>query len=135
MRYAKWLKWLLWIGGGVSCLALPAVFLPLSWMSICHERVGLGPLPAGAIVPYLARSLSAFYAFFGGLCIVVSFDVHRHRPTITYIGVTHILFAAGLGVIGLTAGLPWYWIAAEAPAALGFGAGILLLQAMDKSDA
>ncbi|MHC4716217.1 MAG: hypothetical protein ACYS5V_04550, partial [Planctomycetota bacterium] len=100
MRYAKWLKWLLRIGGGVSCLALPAAFLPLSWMDACHQRLGLGALPDGPIVPYLARSLSAFYAFFGGLCIVVSFDVRRHGPTITYIGVTHVVFAAALGVIG-----------------------------------
>ena len=128
MRYAGWLKWLLRLGGGVSCLALPAVFLPLSWMAACHEWLGLGTLPAGPIVPYLARSLSAFYAFFGGLCIVVSFDLRRHRATITYIGVTHVVFAAALAVIDLTAPLPWYWIAAEAPAALAFGTGILLLQ-------
>ncbi|HUU23700.1 MAG TPA: hypothetical protein VM389_14295 [Phycisphaerae bacterium] len=134
MQYDLWLKWLLRLGGGVSCLALPAVFLPLSWMAACHEWLGLGPLPQGAIVPYLARSLSAFYAFFGGLCVLVSFDVRRHRPTITYIAVTHVAFAAGVAVIDLTAGLPWYWIAAEAPAALAFGAAILLLQAAARGD-
>ena len=63
-------------------LALLAVAMPTSWMAAIHRWLGLGEFPAGPIVPYLARSLSAFYAMFGALMWVVSTDVRRLAPVL-----------------------------------------------------
>ena len=54
------LRWLLVACGVMTLLALPAVFLPQAAMDAIHRSLGLGPLPEGPIVLYLARSLSAF---------------------------------------------------------------------------
>ena len=42
--------------------ALVAVVMPLSWMAATHRWLGLGEMPTGPVVEYLARSVSAFYA-------------------------------------------------------------------------
>lgn len=123
------LKVLLRAGGCASLLAVVAVVMPRAWMAACHARLGLGELPAGAIVEYLARSLSAMYAIVGGLMLLAAGDLRRHAPVITYLGLTHIVFAAAMLAIDLRIGLPWYWTAGEVASAGGFGAAILLLQA------
>ena len=48
--------------GITGLFAIPAIFLPYSWMNAIHDYMGLGELPDTPIVSYLARSLSAFYA-------------------------------------------------------------------------
>ena len=59
-----------WVGG-VSLLALVAVFMPYSWMDTIHQALGMGTLPAVPIVGYLARSLSLFYALMAvGLAMI-----------------------------------------------------------------
>ena len=64
---------LLRFGGVIALFALVAVFMPLSWMAATHRWLGLGEMPTGPVVEYLARSLSAFYAFLGrslsGACV------------------------------------------------------------------
>ena len=50
--------------GGFALGAIPAIFLPYSWMNAIHDFMGLGDLPNAPIVSYLARSLSLFYALF-----------------------------------------------------------------------
>ncbi|KPK78880.1 MAG: hypothetical protein AMJ81_14620 [Phycisphaerae bacterium SM23_33] len=129
MSAERWLKTLLRLEGGVTCLALVAVVMPRAWMAACHAWLGLGAFPEAPIAEYLARSLSGFYAFFGGLCLVASSDVRRHAPTVTYLGVAQIVLALVLLVVDVAAGLPWYWAAADAPPPALFGAGILALQA------
>ena len=54
-----------------SLFALVAVFMPVPWMAATHRWLGLGEMPTGPVVEYLARSLSAFYALVGALCLVV----------------------------------------------------------------
>jgi hypothetical protein len=135
MSAERWLRILLRVGGAAACLALVAVVMPRGWMEACHKWLGLGPFPDAPIVEYLARSLSGFYAFFGGLCLLVSFDVRRHAPTITYLAVAQIVFAAALLAIDIGAGLPWYWAASEAPPGALFGAAILALQAVMRGKA
>ena len=57
---------------GVPALfALVAVFIPVSWMAATHHWLGLGEMPTAPVVEYLARSVSAFYALVGALCLVV----------------------------------------------------------------
>ena len=54
---------------GVGSLsALVAVVMPSTWMAATHRWLGLGEMPTGPVVEYLARSLSAFYAVMGALC-------------------------------------------------------------------
>jgi hypothetical protein len=43
---------------GVGALfALVAVFMPSSWMAATHRRLGMGEMPTGPVVEYLARFL------------------------------------------------------------------------------
>jgi hypothetical protein len=58
------------------------VFMPMSWMAATHRWLGLGEMPAGPIVEYLARSQSAFYALVGVLCLVMASDLDRYRPLV-----------------------------------------------------
>jgi hypothetical protein len=68
---------------GVTALfALVAVFMPFSWMAATHRWLGLGEMPTGPVVEYLARSVSAFYAFFGAPCLVLAGDIERYRPVV-----------------------------------------------------
>jgi hypothetical protein len=54
-----------------SLFALVAVVMPFSWMVAAHRWLGLGEMPSCPVVEYLARSVSAFYALFGALCLAV----------------------------------------------------------------
>jgi hypothetical protein len=73
---------------GVSALfALVAVFMPVSWMAATHRWLGLGEMPTAPVVEYLARSLSAFYAVLGALCLVLTTDLERYRPLVRFLGV------------------------------------------------
>ena len=78
-------RWLLRLFGIATLCAIPAIFMPRSWMDWCHRRIGLGPLPEGVIVDYLARSLSAFYAILGGILLICAHDIRRYSAIITYI--------------------------------------------------
>ena len=74
-RPELFLKWFIRYIGSVSMLAAFAVVMPYSWMNAIHGWLGMGELPADPIVGYLSRSTSAFYALFGGLLWLVSFDL------------------------------------------------------------
>lgn len=113
--------------GGVSMLALVAVVMPHPWMNATHEWLGLGPLPDIPVVGYLARSLSAFYALFGALLWMLSYDLQRHRPTLCFLGTVTIIFGLLLLGIDWIEGLPLYWRAGEGPWVIAIGAAILFL--------
>jgi hypothetical protein len=110
--------------GTVSLLALVAVVMPYAWMDATHQWLGLGRLPDQPIVGYLARSLSAFYALFGGLLWSLSFDLSRHRPTLCFLGIAIVGFGAMLVGIDWVEGLPFYWRAGEGPWVMIIGAAI-----------
>jgi hypothetical protein len=118
-------KLFLRIIGTAALLALVAVVIPYSWMNTIHQWLGLGRLPDQPVVGYLARSTSAFYAFFGGLLWLVSFDLRRHRPVLCYIGAATILFGITLFAVDLIEGLPLYWSLFEGPINTVFGVVIL----------
>ena len=61
-RAKKLLRSILIFNGILTLCALPAVFLPTSLMDSTHRQLGLGPLPDGPIVQYLARSVAGLYA-------------------------------------------------------------------------
>jgi hypothetical protein len=121
------LRWLLRLIGTGSLLALVFVPVPSAWMNDIHRLLGMGPLPDAPVVGYLARSTSAFYALFGGLLWLVSFDVARYRPVVLYLGGAFVVFGLCLAVIDAVEGLPRFWRLAEGPLDAAFGAAILWL--------
>ena len=102
-------KLFLRIIGTTALLAIVAVVMPYSWMNVTHKWLGMGELPSEPIVGYLARSTSAFYAILGGLFWLVSFDLHRHRLVLCYLGYVIIIFGAALFIIDLLEGMPLSW--------------------------
>jgi len=120
-------KLFLRIIGTAALFAIGAVIMPNRWMNAIHKWLGLGQLPKEPIVGYLARSTSAFYAFFGGLLWCVSFHLHRYRPVIHYIGAATIIFGAILFAVDLREGLPLYWRLTEGPVGIIFGSIIFIL--------
>jgi hypothetical protein len=113
---------------GVGALfALVAVFMPLSWMAATHHWLGLGEMPTGPVVEYLARTLSAFYAVMGALCLVVAADLERYRPLVRFLGVVVALLSIVFLGVDLSAGMPWWWTASEGPGGVVFGALLFVL--------
>jgi hypothetical protein len=113
---------------GVSALfALVAVFMPVSWMAATHAWLGLGEMPTAPVVEYLARSLSAFYALFGAICLVVASDLDRYRPLVRFLGVVFVLMSVVLLWVDLSAGMPWWWSASEGPGGVVFGMLLFVL--------
>jgi hypothetical protein len=131
-RSATLLRWLLVLNGALTLLALPAVFLPTAWMDAFHRNLGLGPLPEGPIVQYLARSISALYAAFGSLTLILATDLARFAPLITWWGITALIFGAILLGVDLTAPMPSHWTWGEVPYLVLTGLLVLLLQRRTK---
>jgi len=96
-------RYLLGIGG---LFALVPVVMPWSWMAATHRWLGLGEMPNGPIVEYLARSLSAFYALVGVLCLVMASDLDRYRPLVRFFGACLALLGIVFTGVDLAAGMP-----------------------------
>ncbi|MCP4200592.1 MAG: hypothetical protein GY769_01495 [bacterium] len=113
--------------GTSSLTALVFVAAPHSWMISIHSSLGMGALPEAPVVWYLARSTSAFYALLGGLFWVVSFDLRRYRPIVTYLGGSVMLLGVVLLIVDWAEGLPRLWTAWEGPFVAAFGLTVLVL--------
>ena len=123
------LKVLLRVYGTVAGLAIFAVFMPRACMAATHEAIGLGKFPDGAIVEYLARSLSALYAFHGGLLWLVARDVRRYAAIIAYVAIVGIAFSLFVLALDVSLHLPVWWILGEGPCVLVISVVILVLLA------
>lgn len=113
--------------GFVGLFAIPAAFLPAAWMNTIHSWAGLGELPAGPIVIYLARSLSVFYGVFSIMTLLLSTDLDRYRPLIRVWG---LLFAAIGGLllcVDILIGMPTWWVVIEGPPSIAVGVTLLWL--------
>jgi hypothetical protein len=126
-RADKALVILLQLVGFSALFALVAVFMPSTWMAATHRWLGLGEMPTGPVVEYLARSLSVFYAVMGALCLVVAADLDRYRPLVRFLGVAFALMSVVLLGVDLAAGMPWWWSASEGPGGVVFGALLFVL--------
>ncbi len=115
-------------------MAVFAIFLPTAWMAAIHRWLGLGEFPDAAIAQYLARSVSAFYAMFGGLTILASLDVRRFGPVITYLAVVFMAFGVVITGVDTLAKMPTYWTLFEGPPTFGIGLVILLLNRRVRRD-
>ena len=118
------LKLLLRLCGGSMLFAMIFV-APESWMMAIHEALDMGTLPTVPVVGYLARSISAFYAMFGGLFLLVSFDVVRHRTVLVYLSWATTVFGVVMVGIDLFEGMPTSWTLSEGPFAILFGLALL----------
>jgi hypothetical protein len=107
--------------GGGSLLALVAVMMPFSWMIGIHRWLGLGEMPQGPVVEYLARSVSTFYAFTGVLFLVVASDVERYRSLVNVLAIALVVMGILLLGVDVTAGMPWWWTCSEGPLCVGLG--------------
>jgi len=121
------LRALLRIIGSSLLLALLFVAAPYESMDYIHLSLGMGTLPDSPVVGYLARSTSAFYAILGGLLWVLSFDLPRYRPVLTYLGAAIGLFGVVLLAVDWQEGMPRFWTLWEGPFVTMFGLAILLL--------
>ena len=119
------LKLLLRLCGGSMLFAMIFVVAPESWMMAIHEALDMGTLPTVPVVGYLARSISAFYAMFGGLFLLVSFDVVRHRTVLVYLSWATTVFGVVMVGIDLFEGMPTSWTLSEGPFAILFGLALL----------
>ena len=121
------LKFILRFFGTTSLFALIFVAAPNSWMDSIHTSLGMGPLPKGPIVGYLARSTSAFYALLGGLFWLVSFDLPRYRSVVSYLGCAITLLGFALLIIDWWEGLPLLWKIWEGPFVMVLGLSMVFL--------
>ena len=85
-------SWLLRLIGLSAILAIFAVVMPFSWMRGIHECLGLGEMPEGPIVEYLARSLSALYALVGFVFWYVSYRVEEYLGFVRLLGIRFLVF-------------------------------------------
>ena len=121
------LKWFLRLVGVADLLAVVAVFLPTEWLGWAHEAVGLGALPQGRIVGYLARSTSLLYGIHGAMLLVLASDVVRYRSLIRWYG--RVIAVAGALLIGvdIAESMPVWWTVFEGATVVGIGVVILTL--------
>ena len=113
---------------GVTALfALVAVFMPTSWMAETHRWLGLGEMPTAPVVEYLARTISAFYAMFGALCLLIATDLERYRPVAWFLGVAQVVMGVVFFGIDLRVGMPSWWTAFEGPPGIGIGVLMMVL--------
>jgi hypothetical protein len=113
-RLAGLLQLLLRIFGILCILAVVPLIMPARYLSIVHERLGLGPFPLAPIADYLARSVSALCVFYGGLLLLLATDVQRFGPVIRYQALAIMVLSAFGIIAGARAGLPTIWVAADA---------------------
>ena len=127
MTAATLLKLLLRLSGFVTVCAVFFVFVPRDWMDYLHRSAGMGPLPPGPVVEYLARTISALYTIFGILSFIAASDLARYATLIRFVALARILYGILVFAIDIHAGMPVAWTAVEGPAILLPGVLILIL--------
>lgn len=129
MGREKLLVGLLRVVGTVEAVSLLAVVMPRAWMAQVHASIGLGDMPPGPLVEYLARTVSFIYGGHGVLLWILAGDARRYRPIIAFTGAAYLVTAAMFLAINVTTGMPTYWTVIEPAACLVVGGMILLLNA------
>lgn len=120
-------QWLLWMMGGVVCLALLPVFFPAPWIRFLHGELGMGEVPDQPVFWFLARSLSLVYFAHGVMVLAVASDVRRYWPLVRWLALLNIVLGLLLLGIDLSAPMPWFWTAAEGPGIVAGGVLLLIL--------
>lgn len=123
----RWLVYLLRFGGVLLGSAFFAMFLPDAWLAAIYRQLGLGEYPTAPLTSYLTRSVSALYAFHGGLLLVLSTDVRRFRPVLRFVAWATVGLGVALTAIDFHARLPLWWKLAEGPWVLVAGGMLVWL--------
>jgi hypothetical protein len=97
----------------ILLLALPAVFLPQPWMDWIHQSLGMGPMPQGPLVLYLARSESLLYALLGLGYWHIASDPRRYLPLLRRATALFAVFAIGIVGIDIASDMPPWWVVLE----------------------
>ena len=82
--------------------------------------------PTGSV--FSTRSVSALYAAFGSLTLLIAWDLRRFGPVVTWWGVMALIFGGILFWVDTIAPMPEHWKWGEAPYLLLTGAVVLVLQ-------
>lgn len=114
MKARTWLTWILRVFAGSMILALPCVFMPVSWMDAIARKSELGPMPTEPVAIYLARHLSLMYALTGVLLMYMSLDLDRHMPLLRVFAWGLLGFGLVLAWVDINAGMPNSWTFMEA---------------------
>jgi hypothetical protein len=123
----RWLVLLLRLVGGVCLLALVPLWVPRGWIEAGHRWLGWGEFPAAPIAEYLARSVSALSAFYGGLLVALSFDVRRYAPLVRYQAAAIMALSACGVIVGRWAGVPLWFVGGDAVACWVYCLPMLIL--------
>jgi hypothetical protein len=121
------LKLLLRLIGAICLLGLVSLWMPRSWIEAVHRWLGWGEFPAAPIAEYLARSVSALSAFYGGLLVALSFDIRRYTPLIRYQAVAMMVLSACGLVVGRWAALPLWFVGGDMVACWAYCVPMLVL--------
>lgn len=127
MTADRFLLWLIRLNAAIVLCAALCALLPFEWMDRVHGWLGLGPLPDAPITRYLTRSLSLVYALHGAILLTVTLDWARYRPLVPVLAGLHAALGAGLILVDLAAGVPWWWTASEGPGLVGYAALVLVV--------
>ena len=114
--------------GGLDLLAFIAVVMPEAWLEFAHGAAGLGTLPDGPTVGYLARTASAMYVLHGAIVVFISFDVVHYRRLIRFMAFAALIHGAAMFAIDIAQQMPLYWRLAEGPVFAATGAIVLWFQ-------
>lgn len=123
----RWLVVLLRLIGGICLLALVPMWMPREWIDAGHRWLGFGPFPDAPIAGYLARSVSALSAFYGGLLVVLSFDVRRYAAVIRYQAAAIMVVSAGGVLRCVPEGVPLWFVGGDAAACWAYCIPMLVL--------
>lgn len=118
-------KWLLRLSGSATCLACLAIFLPNEWMGSIHYRLGLGELPSGRIVEYMARTLSAMYFAHGLMVLAISTQLPQCWSLVGIVGMVNVMLGTVFLVVDLKCAMPWYWTLGEGPPIATLGGALV----------
>jgi hypothetical protein len=123
----RWLVLLLRLIGALCLLALVPLWMPRGWLEAGHRWLGWGAFPAAPVAEYLARSVSALSAFYGGLLLALSLEVRRYAPLIRYQAAAIMALSACGVVVGRWAGMPLWFVVGDAAACWAYGVAMLVL--------
>ena len=90
-------------------------------MEHSHAWLGMGEMPAGAVVDFTIRQSAFFYGMHGVLMWTLARDVVRYQPVVRLIGWTYVLFGPVFLAIDWSSGTPAWWTACDPLVCFVFG--------------
>ena len=127
MSRERWQAWLLRLVGAFEVLAFLAVLMPRSWMEASHAWLGMGEMLVSPLLMFMIRQASYTYGMHGVALWIIAQDVRRFRPLVILNGVAYLLGAPVFYFIEVSAGIPWWWTAADVLGCGLFGGALLWL--------